>query len=260
MPAFLGMYVALFLGVLEDMHVHSTFSDGKNTVAENLARATEVGLSRFTCVDHVRRDTDWLSTFVPHVREASREVPLDVLVGVEAKFLDQTGTLDMPDDLHGVDRIYAADHQIPMGDRCVRPRDVREAIHHGALSKAEVIRACVDATVGAMRRYPDVVVAHLFSVLPKARISEDDVPLAWIEELASVAKETGSRIEIDERWRCPSPRTVALFARMGVPVLLSTDAHRREDIGQYEYALRALEQAKALSIAPSHLAAQTGGR
>ncbi len=241
------MSVAQLSTVLEDMHVHSTFSDGKNSVAENLSRAAEVGLSRFTCVDHVRRDTDWLSAFVPHVRKAAEQVDLKVLVGVEAKFLDQSGTLDIPDDLCGVDRIYAADHQVPLGESCQRPRDVREAIHHGVLTKREVIRACVDATIGSMRRYPDVVVAHLFSVLPKARISEDDVPREWIDELAAVAKETGSMIEIDERWRCPSPRTIALFAQMGVPVLLSTDAHRREDIGQYEYALAALEQAKALS-------------
>jgi histidinol phosphatase-like PHP family hydrolase len=48
----------------EDMHVHSTFSDGLHSPAENIRQAEQVGLKRLCCVDHVRRDTEWLGDFV----------------------------------------------------------------------------------------------------------------------------------------------------------------------------------------------------
>ena len=43
--------------IAEDMHVHSTFSDGKGSIAENIAEAERLGLRRMTCVDHVREST-----------------------------------------------------------------------------------------------------------------------------------------------------------------------------------------------------------
>ena len=56
----------------EDMHVHSTFSDGEGTIEENIAAAEERSLTALTCVDHVRRDTDWHPGFVEEVRRARR--------------------------------------------------------------------------------------------------------------------------------------------------------------------------------------------
>ena len=98
----------------EDLHIHSTFSDGRGTVRQNLEAARCVGLERIACVDHVRRDTDWVPAFVHHVRSVARDYPLEVLIGVEAKLLDGGGAVDLPPVLSGVDRVYIADHQFPV--------------------------------------------------------------------------------------------------------------------------------------------------
>ncbi|MBL4637270.1 MAG: hypothetical protein JKY56_25670 [Kofleriaceae bacterium] len=220
----------------EDMHVHSTFSDGKNTLLENLRVAEKLGLRRLGCVDHVREDTTWLPLFIYAIENLRTISSLEILACVEAKILDADGRLDVPNDLSGVDWIYAADHQLPLGDRCYTPREIRTAMEQGELHKSDVIATLLRATRGAIESYPRVVIAHLFSILPKLRISEEDVPLRHIEELARIAKNNGACIEIDERWRCPSLRTIRVFQRAGVPVWASTDSHRREKIGQYTYA------------------------
>jgi histidinol phosphatase-like PHP family hydrolase len=62
------MSPGLTCALAEDMHVHSTFSDGSDTVARNEAAAEARGLHRQTCVDHVRRDTTWLPGFGSTVR------------------------------------------------------------------------------------------------------------------------------------------------------------------------------------------------
>jgi putative hydrolase len=48
----------------EDFHVHSTFSDGASTLAENVRVARERRLRTLCLVDHVRADTAWLPDFV----------------------------------------------------------------------------------------------------------------------------------------------------------------------------------------------------
>jgi putative hydrolase len=226
----------------QDMHVHSTYSDGAGTVAENIVQAERAGLAALTCVDHVRRDTDWVGSFAAEVRELAAGTSVDVRSGIEAKILDTSGELDLPPDIDGVDRIYAADHRVPLEDGPADPAAVRVAIAEGDADPAAVVESIVKATANAAGSHPNVVIAHLFSVLPKIGLSESDVPADALERLASAAAETGASIEVDERWRCPSARTLRPFREAGVPILLSTDSHSPETIGRYDYCLGVVQE------------------
>jgi putative hydrolase len=229
----------------QDMHVHSTFSDGKNTIAENVAEAERVGLIEMTCVDHVRFDTAWVPEFVAAVREAGARTAIDLHCAVEAKILDTKGALDLPPGLEGIDAVYAADHQVPSLEGPLNPRTVRDEIESGALDPQAVLGWIVEATAAAVRRRGDVVIAHLFSVLPKIGLAEEDVPRSLIESLAQAAAGSGARIEVDERWKCPSAETLRPFRRRGVPLLLSTDSHRRETIGRFDYCASVVRDLRA---------------
>lgn len=228
--------------VLEDMHVHSTFSDGRDSVRDNLEAAHRRGLRRLTCVDHVRLDSDYVPQLVAEVRQLRSQTPIELYVGVEAKILDGSGLLDVPPLLPGVDFIYAADHQFPLGDRCYKPVEIRHRLRAGELSAEEVTRALVRATIAAMLRHSQVVLAHLFSVLPKVGIAEDSVPINLLRDLAEVAHLRHASVEIDERWRCPGVRTLRAFRAAEVPIFASTDSHAKEDIGVYSYVNETLAQ------------------
>lgn len=230
----------------QDMHVHSTFSDGKSTLAENVAEAEAVGLLELTCVDHVRADTTWVPEYLAAVQELRPRTDVRLLCGVEAKLLDTAGRLDLPVDLPAVDAVYAADHQVPMDDGPHHPREVRAALQDGELRSEQVIMGLIAATENAIRSSPhQIVIAHLFSILPKLGLHEHEVAPELLERLADAAAEHGAKIEIDERWRCPGARTLRPFVRRGVPVLLSTDSHRRETIGRYDYCVQVLREIAA---------------
>lgn len=228
----------------EDFHVHSTFSDGRGSVMANVARAVSLGLRELGCVDHVRSDTGWLPAFVSEVRRIRAHTEMTLHVGVEAKLLDERGALDLPPALDGVDLVYAADHRIPIGDAAHAPRDVRAWLDDGRLRPTDVAEALVSAALGCLERYDRVVLAHLFSALPKVRLTEAVVPAAHLHVLAATAAERGAMVEIDERWRSPSPRVIRIFLDHGVRVVMSTDAHKPADIGRYAYARWALARAR----------------
>ncbi|HEY5317509.1 MAG TPA: hypothetical protein VIJ20_05980 [Solirubrobacteraceae bacterium] len=221
----------------QDMHVHSTFSDGVGTIEENLAVAESRGLTRVTCVDHVRASTEWAGEFVREVRRVAARTEVMLRCGIEAKLLDVDGNLDLPRDCGDPDYIYIADHQVPLPDGPADPRRVRDAIAAGRLAAPTVVAALLEATKNALRQVENAVIAHLFSVLPKLGLEEGEVPIGAIEVLARVAAATGAAVEIDERWRCPSARTLRPFLDAGVPILLSTDSHAPEAIGRYGYCL-----------------------
>ncbi len=218
----------------EDYHVHSTFSDDAvSTLAGNVAAARERGLRTLCLADHVRRGTPWVPEFLSAVH-ALRPVPgLDVLAGVEAKILDRAGRLDLPDGADGADLVLVADHQFP-GDRGpVHPRKMRDAIAAGAITAQEVIDCLIEATANALKAAGRPQLAHLFSVLPKMGIDESSVPDQAIGHLARRARIAGALLEVNEKWACPSARTVRAFAAAGVRLVASTDSHDCRDIGVY---------------------------
>lgn len=226
----------------EDMHVHSTFSDGLHSPVENIRQAEQVGLKRLCCVDHVRRDTAWLGDFVMEINRLKSASPLQIFSGIETKLLNQAGDLDMPDDVSGVDFVYVADHQFPLGNETFTPAQIKEMLAAERVTPAELFAALVEATANSLDRHPRIVIAHLFSILPKIGLSEEQVPEELIAELAAKTRATGAQLEVDERWKCPSARTVEIFMQAGVPIRFSTDSHRKEKIGLYKYNLALSEQ------------------
>jgi putative hydrolase len=218
------------------MHVHSTFSDGNNTIEENIEEAESLGLEQLTCVDHVRVDTDYLPEYVKAIERLRSTTAVELICGIEAKLLNTAGELDLPPELpEGIDRIYAADHQVPLTDGPHHPRDVKSAIEDGSMSPDEVIAAIIESTAKASERYSDLVIAHMFSILPKIGLDEGAVPEEAIASLAETVARTGNMIEISERWRCPGARSLRPFLEARVPILMSTDSHKREHIGRYEF-------------------------
>jgi putative hydrolase len=222
------------LALDEDFHVHSTFSDGASTLAENVQAARERGLRTLCLVDHVRRDTTWVPEFAAAVRPFRHHPELRVLAGVEAKILDSSGKLDVPPDLARyaeVDLVLIADHQFPADDGPVHPDQVRAALSCGSMTAAEAIERLCLATANALR--PGTLVAHLFSLLPKIGLDETMVPASLLGDLASEIARAGVMVEVNEKWTCPSARTLAALADAGVCIVAGSDSHHRRDVGVY---------------------------
>jgi putative hydrolase len=221
---------------MSDHHVHSSYSDGQGTIADNVAVALNKDLKTLGCVDHVRRTTSWLPLFTADIDALRKLHPgLELRCGVEAKLLNEAGDVDVPSDLRGVDHVYIADHQLPLGDTCLGPREVRSLLASSAVTEQQLIAAIVSATCRAMTQHRASVIAHLFSILPKIGLSEAHVNDDSLCQLAQVARDSGASLELDERWTCPGPRIASVFQAYEVPILSSSDAHRPHEIASYQW-------------------------
>jgi len=224
----------------EDYHVHSTFSgDAESTVAQNVRAAGERGLRTLCVADHVRRDTAWVPELAAAVAAYRGRPGPRVLAGVEAKILDAGGRLDLPGRLDGIDLVLIADHQFPGDDGPVHPDRVRAAIEGGELAAAEAVERLCAATVRALGATDrGCLLAHLFSLLPKLGLDEAMVPRPLLADLAAGAARAGAMVEVNEKWACPSPRTVAAMLRAGARVVAGSDSHHCRDVGVYRSVRR----------------------
>jgi putative hydrolase len=219
----------------EDVHIHSTFSDGAGTLLENLRMAEARGLRCVVCVDLARADSHWVRRFVDEVRAARTHVAITVSTGIEVRFLSPCGELDLPSDLWGVDYLYASDHRLPIDRMLLNPAEAMRALVARELTPARVIGALVDASIGALERYPRVILAHPFSFLSRVGVSEELISNTDLERLGSALQRYNGSIEVNERWRCPSARVVRALSAQGVTIRASSNSHSPETIGQYAY-------------------------
>jgi putative hydrolase len=228
--------------LIQDMHVYSAFSDGQNTIEENVAEAERLGLAEITFADHVRSDSKWVPAYVAAVRECREQTPVVLHCALETKILDVYGRLDLPRGPMGVDAVYVVGDQAPSPDGPMNPRSTCERIEAGELDPQMILRWMVKGTTAALHNCEHVVIAHLFSALPSLGLEERDVPPELVDSLAIAAAESDARIVVDERRRCPTARTLRPFLRHGVPVLLGTGSKTRETIGRYDFCASVMHE------------------
>ncbi len=136
-----------------------------------------------------------------------------------------------------------ADHQYPGEQGPVPPQHMRDALRRRQCSAADVIDGLIAATLGALQRVALPQLAHLFSLLPKMGLDEASVPGPALDHLARGCFRAGARVEVNEKWACPSPRTIRALAAAGVPLVASTDSHDCRTVGRYDRVRSILDDA-----------------
>jgi DNA polymerase (family 10) len=192
-----------------DLHVHTTWSDGKASVLEMGTAARDLGYEYLAICDHTPNvrvvpglDADALRRQAEEIAAANEELaPFRVLRGTEVD-IRADGTLDLPDDvLAELDWVQLSLHagQRQAGEELTRK--VTEAMRHPA------VRA----------------LSH-----PKGRIINHRPPNALdLERTFEVALETGVALEtngLPDRLDLSGPE-IRLAVDAGVPIVVSTDAH-----------------------------------
>jgi DNA polymerase (family 10) len=192
-----------------DLHVHTTWSDGKATVLEMGAAARDLGYAYIAICDHTRAvrvvpglDADDLRRQAVEIAAANDELaPFRVLRGAECDILPD-GSLDLPDDvLAELEWVQASIHAGQRGSRDELTRRTLAAVHHPAVRS----------------------ISH-----PQGRIIDHRPPNAVdLEAVFAACVETGTAVETNGL-----PDRIDLSGELvrdaiaaGVRITCSTDAH-----------------------------------
>lgn len=115
-----------------DWHMHTTYTDGRDTVDAMCVQAVRNGLRLLVFTEHVRRQLDYdYDHLLEDIERARRKYPLTLLAGCEAKILDRDGTLDVSEDvLARCEIVLAVVHSFPYEDTASWAEAVGNALRH----------------------------------------------------------------------------------------------------------------------------------
>ena len=204
-----------------DLHVHTTWSDGKASVLEMAEAARDRGYEYLAICDHTRSVRVVPGLDGDDVRRQAEEIaaandalaPFRVLRGIECDILPD-GSLDLPDDV-----LAELDW-------------VQVSLHAGQRAQRRELTARV---VEAMRHPAARCLSH-----PTGRLINHRPPNALdLEEVLPVALETGVALEVNglpDRLDLRDDH-VRLAIEAGVPIVCSTDAHSVRGLGNMQLSV-----------------------
>jgi len=198
-----------------DLHVHTTWSDGRASVLEMAQAAREVGYEYLAICDHTTSVRVVPGLTADDVRRQGEEIaaanelvaPFRVLRGIECDILAD-GSLDLPDDvLAELEWVQASVHAGQRGSREELTKRTLAAVEHPAVRS----------------------ISH-----PQGRIINHRPPNAVdLERVYAACVETGTALEtngLPDRIDLSAP-LVHDAIRAGVRITCSTDAHSIRGLG-----------------------------
>ena len=224
-----------------DYHTHTTYSDGKSTIEENVLAAISTGLETIAITDHgpghafygiSYDDFKEQKEIIYKMREKYPDI--EILHGVEANFMDFNGTIDIKDSfLDFFDFICVGYHN------GIIPRDLRSKLDFYPLRplnlvsekyRQQVERRSTEAMIYVSNNYDVKFITH-----PGAKFGVD------IDLLISNMNPK-VMLEINERHLELNLNNLKKVKDSDINLIVSSDAHNAEDIGRVDGALKILEE------------------
>ncbi len=208
--------------IVGDLHMHTTESDGANSIAEMAAAANARKLAYIAITDHSKRVSMARGLDAPRVLAQWQAIdrfnsearsPVRVLKGIECDILE-AGPMDLPDDV-----LAQADWVIA-------------SVHYGQKQSRQQI---TDRILGALANPHVDVIAH-----PTGRLLGSRPPYEVdLQAVFQAAVEHRKFLELNA-----SPHRLDLSeshlmtaAAMGIPIVIDTDAHSVEGLDVMRYGI-----------------------
>lgn len=186
-----------------DFHVHTNYTDGKNTIIEYCQKARQNKLKVIAFTEHVRKDITYnYEDFLSDIFQAKSEFDdVKILSGCEAKVLNINGELDAPEvALDQCDVVIGVFHSFKYEDK-----------------KNYLV------ALKSMLRNPIVDVwGHPTLYAKKHNIKLDEEE---IKEIINVCIEQGILIERNLKYNLPDINFVKLAISKGAKFVMGSDAH-----------------------------------
>ncbi len=224
--------------ILADYHTHTKYSHGKGTIEENVLEAISKGIKTIGISDHgykhltygiklndiykMREEIDKLNDKYSNIK---------VLLGMECNILDNRGNIDINDKIiENCDYIMAGYHFAST------PTSLKSMLNHcnNYMIKNDKSKEYnTESIINAMKNNNIFIITH-----------PGDKGDVYIEEIAKVAKDTDTRLEINSSHGFLNSSQLVKIKDIGNKFIIGSDAHIPQNVGNFDLAMKIIKEAR----------------
>lgn len=224
--------------ILADYHTHTIYSHGKGTIEENVKVAISKGIKTIGISDHGYKHMAY-GVKVKNISKMRAEIDrlndkysnINILLGMECNILDEYGNIDLSDKFRDdLDYVMAGYH---FGST---PKDIKGALNHFnnyVIKNEKGKEYNTKAVINAMKNNDLFIITH-----------PGDKGDVYIEEVAKVAKETDTRLEINSSHGFLNVEQLKSIKSIGNKFIIGSDAHIPQNVGNFKLAMEIIEKSK----------------
>ncbi|MGL5328893.1 MAG: PHP domain-containing protein [Peptostreptococcaceae bacterium] len=224
--------------ILADYHTHTIYSHGQGTIEESVNVAISKGIKTLGISDHGYKHLAY-GVKLSNIAKMRDEIDklnekydeIDILLGMECNILDQYGNIDLNDKFrHSLDYVMAGYH---FGST---PKNIKAMLNHcdNYIFKSNKAKEFnTKAIINAMKNNDIFIITH-----------PGDKGDVYIEEVAKIAKETDTRLEINSSHGFLNVGQLKSIKHIGNKFIIGSDAHKPENVGDFKLAMEIIEEAK----------------
>jgi putative hydrolase len=232
------------LKIRSDLHTHTTASHGKGSMEDNVRAAAALGLQKIAITDHGPAHLFGVGianekVLLQQKAKARQLAPLwpqiEILVGVEANIISPDGRLDVSESiLEQLDIVLIGLHPrvLPASAGSAKALVWQNWLAGFPRFQPAAIETNTAALIRALERYRVDVVAH-----PGLHLRIDTLALAAAAAKRNVALELSAGHHVEKAYL---ERVLQTPAKL----VISSDAHRPEDVGSFLPALKLAAELK----------------
>ena len=223
--------------ILADYHTHTKYSHGKGTIEENVLEAISKGIKTIGISDHgythlaygiklndiykMREEIDKLNEKYSNI---------EILLGMECNILDSYGNIDINDKIiENCDYIMAGYHFAST------PTSLKSMFNHCNIYMIKNEKSKdynTKAIINAMKNNDIFIITH-----------PGDKGDVYIEEIAKVAKNTDTRLEINSSHGFLNSSQLVKIKGIGNKFIIGSDAHIPQNVGNFDLAMKIVKEA-----------------
>lgn len=190
-----------------DWHLHTSYTDGADTVDNYCQRAVSQGLKLLAFTEHVRKNLSYsYPDLLADITRARKEFNLKLLAGCEAKVLDTDGSLDVAEEvIKRCDIVTAVFHSFAKTDK---------------ESYLQALKAMLKNRYVHIWGHPT-----LFTRLNHIHLEE-----AEMNSIIELCLENQVLIERNLKYRSPDEDFIKLAVSKGAQFVIGSDAHSASEL------------------------------
>ncbi len=211
-----------------DFHLHSTWTDGKNTVLEIIEQAKNHGLHSIAITDHIRKESTYFDDYKKEIDTLNSQEKLNIYVGFEAKVGDFNGTMDVKKEVvEKTDIAIISVHRYPLGDKLYNASEFKKEI-------AQEIE--LELSLAALNKGGFNVIGHPGGM---SLSFFQEFPVAFYEEIIKACIKNEIAFDFNGRYHKKEFNTLfPLLQKYNPHVSIGTDSHNINPMGKWNKQLR----------------------
>lgn len=206
-----------------DCHIHTSWTDGKNTINEMFYQAEKIGLLSILFSEHSRKTSAFWFPFFAKIIRSLDPKKCSAFVGTEVKVTSNSGEIDTNNNItKHCDLVIASVHRFVDNEKNVIP------LKQLNLKDALQIEYCM--ALNALDNPNINILGHVFGMCSKR--FHICLPAEKLKKIICKAKKLCVAIEINSKYHMEPHKILEIAQECDAFVTLGSDAHSCGEIGK----------------------------